>query len=75
MNNQLGITSILLLLFYVGWFAWDQRTIIEKQNQEIIKLQQQLIFKNIVLDAALQDISEPVNKQIYNSPQKFFNLQ
>ncbi len=75
MNNQLGITSILLLLFYVGWFAWDQRTIIEKQNQEIIKLQQQLIFKNIVLDAALQDISGPVNKQIYNSPQKFFNLQ
>ena len=75
MNNQLGITSILLLLFYVGWFAWDQRTIIEKQNQEIIKLQQQLIFKNIVLDAALQDISGPVNKQIYNSPQKFFNFQ
>ena len=75
MNNQLGITSILLLLFYVGWFAWDQRTIIEKQNQEIIKLQQQLIFKNIVLDAALQDISGPVNKQIYNSPQKYFNLQ
>ena len=51
------------------------KTIIEKQNQEIIKLQQQLIFKNIVLDAALQDISEPVNKQIYNTPQKFFNLQ
>ena len=70
MNNQLGVTSILLLLFYVGWFAWDQRTIIEKQNQEIIKLNQQLIFKNIVLDAALQDISEPVNKQIYNAPQK-----
>ena len=41
----------------------------------IDKLQQQLIFKNIVLDAALQDISEPVNKQIYNTPQKFFNLQ
>lgn len=75
MNNQLGITSILLLLFYVGWFAWDQRTIIEKQNQEIIKLQQQLIFKNIVLDAALQDISGPVNKQIYNSPQKYFDFQ
>lgn len=75
MNNQLGITSILLLLFYVGWFAWDQRTIIEKQNQEIIKLQQQLIFQSIVIDATLQDISGPVNKQIYNSPQKFFNLQ
>ena len=48
---------------------------IDTLNQEIIKLQQQLIFKNIVLDAALQDISEPVNKQIYNTPQKFFNLQ
>jgi hypothetical protein len=75
MNNQLGITSILLLLFYVGWFAWDQRKIIEKQNQEIIKLNQQLIFKNIVLDAALQDINGPVNKQKYNKPQKHFNFQ
>ena len=74
MNKQLGVTSILLLLFYVGWFAWDQRTIIEKQNQEIIKLNQQLIFKNIVLDAALQDISEPVNKQIYNAPQKYLKF-
>lgn len=75
MNDHLGKVSVLLLLFYLGWFAWDQRGLIHDQQRKIEKLEQQLIFKNIVLDAALQDISGPVNKQIYNSPQKYFDFQ
>ena len=74
MNNQLGITSILLLLFYVGWFAWDQRGLIHDQQREIQKLEQQLIFQNIVIETMIQDNNGPINKQKYNSPQKYFNF-
>ena len=75
MNDHLGKVSILLLLFYLGWFAWDQRGLIHDQQREIQKLEQQLIFQNIVINATLQEDNEVLNKQKYNTPQKYFNFQ
>ena len=75
MNDHLGKVSVLLLLFYLGWFAWEQRGLIHDQQREIQKLEQQLIFQSIVIDATLQENNLPINKQKYNSPQKYFNFQ
>lgn len=75
MNRPLSIVSLLLLIFYLGWFAWKQKEVIHIQQQKIQKLEQQLIFQNIVIDAALQEKNSPLNKQKYNSPQKYFNFQ
>ena len=75
MNDHLGKVSVLLLLFYLGWFAWDQKVITYKQHQEIQKLQQQLIFQNILIDTMIQENNGPINNQKYNSPQKYFNFQ
>jgi hypothetical protein len=75
MNDHLGKVSVLLLLFYLGWFAWDQRGLIHNQQKEIQRLEQQLIFQNIVINATLQEDNEVLNKQKYNTPQKYFNFQ
>lgn len=75
MNDHLGKVSVLLLLFYLGWFAWDQRGLIHDQQREIQKLEQQLIFQSIVINATLQEDNEVLNKQKYNTPQKYFNFQ
>ena len=75
MNDHLGKVSVLLLLFYLGWFAWEQRGLIHDQQREIQKLEQQLIFQSIVINATLQEDNEVLNKQKYNSPQKYFNFQ
>ena len=75
MNQPLSIVSLLLLIFYLGWFAWEQRGLLHEQQREIQKLEQQLIFQSIVIDATLQENNSPLNKQKYNSPQKYFNFQ
>jgi len=75
MNDHLGKVSVLLLLFYLGWFAWDQRGLIHDQQREIQKLEQQLIYQNILIEAVLQEDNEVLNKQKYNTPQKYFNFQ
>ncbi len=74
MNDHLGKVSVLLLLFYLGWFAWDQRGLIHDQQREIQKLEQQLIFQSIVINATLQEDNEVLNKQKYNTPQKYFKF-
>ena len=75
MDDHLGKVSILLLLFYLGWFAWDQRGLIHNQQRKIEKLEQQLIFQSVIINATLQENNEVLNKQKYNTPQKYFNFQ
>lgn len=47
MNDHLSIISILLLIFYMMWFMWDQNKLIQNQHEEIRTLQQQVIFHNL----------------------------
>jgi hypothetical protein len=49
--------------------------LIHDQQREIQKLEQQLIFQSIVINATLQEDNEVLNKQKYNTPQKYFNFQ
>ena len=49
MNKHLSVVSTLLLLFYMGWFMWEQNQVIKKQNQEINQLKQQILIQNIFM--------------------------
>lgn len=55
MDNQLSITSLVVLLFFLGWFAWDQNKLIQSQQQKIVLLEQKILFQSLVMDAALQN--------------------
>jgi hypothetical protein len=64
MNDHLTIVSLLLALFFMMWFAWDQNELVKQQNKEINTLQQQVIFHNLF------------TKQIYrNNNQELYNNQ
>jgi len=49
MNESLIRTSILLLIFYMAWFMWDQHKLIENQKQEIQKLQVQSFYDMVII--------------------------
>ncbi len=64
MDNQLSITSLALLLFFLGWFAWDQNKLIQSQRERIVLLEQKIIFQSLVINATLENnnyIPDPVN--------------
>lgn len=55
MDNQLSITSLVVLLFFLGWFAWDQNKLIRSQQEKILLLEQKMIFQSLVIEATLQN--------------------
>ena len=62
MNDHLSIISILLLIFYMMWFMWDQNQLIQKQHEEIRALQQQVIFHNL-FNIRTQQYQNPLYQQ------------
>lgn len=55
MSKHLSVVSTLLLLFYMGWFMWEQNQVIKKQNQEINQLKQQILIQNIFMGMAQKE--------------------
>ena len=68
MNDHLTIVSLLLALFFMMWFAWDQNELVKQQNKEIRVLQQQVLFHNLFTN----QIYRNNNQKSYNNP---FNQQ
>ena len=68
MNDHLTIVSLLLVLFFMMWFAWDQNELVNQQNKEIRTLQQQVLFHNLFTN----QIYRNNNQQLYNNQ---FNQQ
>lgn len=68
MNDHLTIVSLLLALFFMMWFAWDQNELVNQQNKEIRILQQQVLFHNLFTN----QIYRNNNQQLYNNQ---FNQQ
>ena len=48
MNDPLGKVSILLLLFYMGWYILDQNKIIDNQKEQIQHMEQQLFLDELI---------------------------
>lgn len=59
MKDHMSTVSVLLLLFYMGWFMWDQNKLIQKQNEEINRLKQQILIQSMF-------IQTPNNKSYNN---------
>lgn len=55
MKDHLSIVSVLLLLFYMGWFMWDQKELLRQQNERIKQLEGELIIKEILLNSIIQE--------------------
>ena len=52
MSHQLSYTSLLLLIFYLAWFSWEQRELIQIQKEDRLLLEQRLLYQNIIINAA-----------------------
>lgn len=49
MNEALTRVSILLLVFYMAWFMWDQNKIIQNQREKIQELEVQSFYDMIII--------------------------
>lgn len=58
MNDALTRISVLLLIFYMTWYMWDQNELIKSQAQYIESLQVQSLYDTITIQQlrALQDL-------------------
>ena len=59
MKDHMSTVSVLLLLFYMGWFMWDQNKLIQKQNEEINRLKQQILIQSMFIQTP--------NNKLYNN--------
>ena len=58
MKDALTRISVLLLIFYMAWYMWDQNELIESQSQYIEALQIQSLYDTITIQQlrAQQDL-------------------
>ena len=63
MKDSLSVVSVLLVIFYMGWFMWKQRELIQSQNDYIDQLEHDAIIQNILLQQAIQEKESPIYKR------------
>lgn len=61
MNDHLTKVSVLLLMFYMGWYIWDQNKVIQNQQDIIRDMQIQSFYDTIVL----QQLRAQQNSKFY----------
>lgn len=64
MNDALTRISVLLLFFYMAWYMWDQREIIEHQREQIRNLQTESFYNAIIIEAIQQQKQNPIYQKI-----------
>ena len=62
MKDSLSVVSVLLVIFYMGWFMWKQRELIQSQNDYIDQLEHDAIIQNILLQQVIQEKESPIYK-------------
>ena len=65
MKDSLSVVSVLLVIFYMGWFMWKQRELIQSQNDYIDQLEHDAIIQNILLQQVIQEKESPIYKKNY----------
>lgn len=63
MKDSLSVVSVLLVIFYMGWFMWKQRELIQSQNDYIDQLEHDAIIQNILLQQVIQEKENPIHKR------------
>ena len=61
MNDALTRISVLLLIFYMAWYMWDQNELIESQAQYIEALQIQSLYDTITIQQLRALQNYPIN--------------
>jgi len=64
MNDALTRISVLLLFFYMAWYMWDQREIIEHQREQIRNLQTESFYNTLIIEAIEQQKQNPIYQKI-----------
>ncbi len=70
MNEPLTKISILLLVFYMAWFMWEQNKVIQSQNAYIEMIEKELIARKFLLGEyniqmrPQQDLQNPIYNPI-----------
>tara|TARA_B100001094_G_scaffold328837_1_gene390183 strand:+ start:3752 stop:3982 length:231 start_codon:yes stop_codon:yes gene_type:complete len=70
MNEPLTRISIFLLIFYMGWYLWDQSQVIQDQKIYIEHLEKELITRKFLLGEyniqmlPQKDLQNPINSPI-----------
>lgn len=64
MNDALTRISVLLLFFYMAWYMWDQREIIEHQREQIRHLQTEAFYNTMIIEAIQQQKENPIYQKI-----------
>lgn len=72
MSGQLTKISVLLLLFYMGWFMWEQNKVVKKQKQQIETMSKQLFYDALIINT-YQNYNNQYNR--YDNPIKNKNLK
>lgn len=67
MNDALTRVSVLLLIFYMAWFMWDQHQLIEKQRQQIQQLQIQSFYDMVIMQQLRAKQNYPFYRKNDNS--------
>ena len=73
MNDPLSRISILLVIFYMGWFMWDQNKAIQNQKIYIDHLERELITRKFLLGE--YNIQMRPQQDLQNSIDSPINLQ
>ena len=45
MSSQLTRISVLLLLFYMGWFMWEQNKVVKEQKENVVGLNKIMVTR------------------------------
>jgi len=64
MNDALTRISVLLLFFYMAWYMWGQREIIEHQREQIRNLQTESFYNAMIIEAIQQQKQNPIYQKI-----------
>jgi len=64
MNEPLTKVSILLVIFYMGWYLWEQNKVIQDQNIYIEHLEKELISRKFLLGE--YNIQMQPKQKLYN---------
>lgn len=72
MSSQLTRISVLLLLFYMGWFMWEQNKVVKKQKQQIETMSKQLFYDALIINT-YQNYNNQYNQ--YDYPLEDKNLK
>jgi hypothetical protein len=68
MNDALTRISVLLLVFYMAWYMWDQNKLIEDQAQQIQQMKIQSFYDMVIIQQLRAQNNQPLYRKKNDNP-------